>query len=131
MCTGKYPQPVSKNAPMYAQHCFSPDTCFVVPAGLSPTERHAVSVGRADAFRMGWDASLPTAAWRRALARLFTRVTGIEPLAPFADARLEALRLFACMIRRDDRRTDAQAARLVAAGFSPAALHQAVGLALA
>jgi hypothetical protein len=99
--------------------------------GLTAREAHAVETGRRDAFRLGWDASLPRSAFRRRLAALFTRLTGIESARPFADERLELLRLFACMMRRDDRRSGDTAERLLLLGVTPAALHQAIARALA
>ena len=99
--------------------------------GLTRREQDAVAVGRRDALAFGWDASLPRSPVRRAAAALFTRLTGIEGVTPFADERLELLRLFACMMRRDDRRADDIATRLLANGVSPEALHHAITLALA
>lgn len=98
---------------------------------LSDREAHAVAVGRADAFRLGWDASLPRSRVRRAIGRWLVLVTGVRPATGFADERLEELRLFAGMMRRDDRRADAVAERLLRLGYSRAALRQAITLALA
>ncbi len=97
---------------------------------LDDREVHAIAVGRADAFRYGWSAAPPPSGLRR-VASWLAALTGIQRVTPFADARLEALRLFACMMRRGDRRLDDLAARLLAADFSQAALHQATNLALA
>ncbi len=97
---------------------------------LDDREVHAIAVGRADAFRYGWSAA-PTPSGLRRVASWLATLTGVQRVTPFADARLEALRLFACMMRRGDRRLDDLAARLLAAGFSETALHQATNLALA
>jgi hypothetical protein len=99
--------------------------------GLDDREVHAVAVGRADAFRYGWSAApQPTGPLRR-LASWIATLVGLQRVTPFADDRLEALRLFTCMMRRGDRRLDDLAARLLAAGFSQAELLQATNLALA
>jgi hypothetical protein len=95
---------------------------------LTPTERQAVEIGRDDAFRLGWDAGLSRTNW---VHRVIARLTGIHGATPLADARLEKLRLFAAMMRRDDRRMHAVADELVAEGLSQGALHQAIALALA
>jgi hypothetical protein len=95
-------------------------------AGLTAAERQAVEIGRDDAFRYGWDAGVRPSRWTRLVARL----TGIRSVMPLADARLEALRLFAAMMRRDDRRVHDLADALLEDGLAEAALHQAVALAL-
>lgn len=99
-------------------------------ATLGRTEIAAVMTGRADATRFGWEATAPARAWRRVATRLLVRLTGADQVRPFADARLEKLRLFAAMIARNDRRGDAMSAELLGLGFTPAMLHQAIRLAL-
>ncbi len=97
---------------------------------LSPAEAEAVMIGRGDMGRWGWDGSAPQSPLRRLAARIFTWATGIRGVAPLADERLEAFRLFACMVRCNDRRSDAAAARLTALGVHPDVLLQAIRLAL-
>ena len=97
--------------------------------GLSAAERQAVEIGRDDAFRHGWNASAAPSLRRRFLA-LFGRATGLPGVTPLADARLEKLRLFASMMRRDDRRLHETADELLADGLNPFALHQAIRIAL-
>lgn len=106
---------------------------WLVPAapGLSPSEQQAVEIGREDAYRLGWDASVAGTSLKRRLIAALSRLTGIEGVIPLADTRLEKLRLFASMMRRDDRRVHALGEHLLADGLSPKALHQAIGLALA
>jgi hypothetical protein len=106
-----------------------PHLRLVPSAGrLTPTERQAVEIGRDDAYRLGWDAGLSRATWAK---RLISRLTGIHGATALADQRLEKLRLFAAMMRRDDRRMHAVADELLVDGLSQGALHQAIALALA
>jgi hypothetical protein len=98
--------------------------------GLTPGERHAVEIGRDDAFRFGWDAGLAGAGLPRRLIGALARFTGIKGVVPLADQRLEKLRLFTSMMRRRDRRVDAMGDDLLADGLTPAALHEAIALAL-
>lgn len=100
-------------------------------SGLDDREVHAVAVGRADAFRYGWNAAAPASGIGRRLVSWIATLAGIRRVTPFADERLEALRLFACMMRRGERGLDDLARQLLAAGFSQTALHQATNLALA
>jgi hypothetical protein len=97
--------------------------------GLSPAERQAVEIGRDDAFRHGWNGSAG-ASWKRRFLALFGRATGVTGVTPLADRRLEKLRLFASMMRRDDRRLHDTADELLADGLNPFALHQAIRIAL-
>jgi hypothetical protein len=97
---------------------------------LSAREQQAIDVGRQDAGRFGWDASLPKGALRQRLMNWIVSVTGLERARPFADQRLELLRLFACMIRRGDRRLAATSEQLLLLGVGPVALHQAIARAL-
>ena len=120
------PRPANDTAPAIRKVAPSLDA-----RGLDDREVHAVAVGRADAFRYGWSASPRSSGIGRRLTSWIATLAGVRRVTPFADERLEALRLFACMMRRDDRRIDDLAARLLAAGFSQAALHQATNLALA
>jgi hypothetical protein len=99
-------------------------------AGLSAAERQAAEVGRTDAFRYGWDAGLARATWRRHLVALVSRVTGLRGVTPLADGRLEKIRLFAAMMRRDDRRLHTIADELIAEGLSRTALRQVIDVAL-
>jgi len=101
-----------------------------VELGLSAAERQAAEIGRDDAFRHGWDASIARTAWRRRLGGLFVRMTGLPAVTPLADERLERIRLFASMMRRDDRRVHAQAEVLLAEGLSRTALRQVIDVAL-
>lgn len=98
--------------------------------GLTPAERLAVEIGRDDAFRLGWDAGLAASGWQRGWRRLLVRMTGWQVATPLADARLETLRLFAGMMRRDDRRLHGLAEELLAKGLSKVALREAIGVAL-
>lgn len=97
---------------------------------LNGAEQQAVRIGRGDAFRYGWDAGRARGPWQRRCATLLLRLTGLRPVTPLADPRLERLRLFACMMRRDDRGAEAMAAELLADGMSSDALHHAIALAL-
>ncbi|MDO6414916.1 hypothetical protein Q4F19_11035 [Sphingomonas sp. BIUV-7] len=99
--------------------------------GLTAGERQAVEIGRDDAFRHGWDAGLADRTPGRRLVAAIARWLGIQGVMPLADPRLERLRLFAAMMRRDDRRVHAMADLLRQDGINPAALHQAIALALA
>jgi hypothetical protein len=78
-----------------------------VELGLSAAERQAAEIGRDDAFRHG-----------------------LPAVTPLADERLERIRLFASMMRRDDRRVHAQAEVLLAEGLSRTALRQVIDVAL-
>ncbi|WP_293972323.1 hypothetical protein [Sphingomonas sp.] len=105
----------------------------LVPAapGLSAMERQAVEIGRDDAFRPGWDASIAAPSWAERVATFLARTRrGMRAVVPLADPRLEKLRLFASMMRRDDRRLHDLADALLADGLSSVALHEAIGLAL-
>lgn len=97
---------------------------------LTASEVQAVLIGRGDASRYGWDGSAPHSPLRRLARRVFARLTGIREVTLLADERLETLRLFACMMRRNDRRAEQVAEQLTLMGMSPGALYQAVGLAL-
>jgi hypothetical protein len=123
---------------MHALHIFDTasvaDLTEVMPSTpldrLSARDEQALDVGRQDAGRFGWDASLPKGFLRRTIAEWIVKVTGLERARPFADERLELLRLFACMMRRGDRRLAGIADRLLILGVGPTALHQAVARAL-
>ena len=103
----------------------------VAQSRLDTQEVHAVVAGRRDAHRLNWDASLPQGRMRKLARRWLRRLTGLEEARPFASERLEALRLFACMLRRDDRRAFAVADRLQTLGLTQTALREAVGITLA
>jgi hypothetical protein len=102
-----------------------PHLRLVPPAGrLTPTERQAVEIGRDDAYRLGWDAGLARTTW---INRLIARLTGIHGATALADQRLEKVRLFAAMMRRDDRRIHAAGpTRCWPMGSARTALHQAI-----
>ncbi|QJU58029.1 hypothetical protein HL653_09665 [Sphingomonas sp. AP4-R1] len=99
-------------------------------AGLTTAERQAVEIGRDDAFRFGWDAGLVGGRAGRRLMAALAGFVGIRGVMPLADDRLEKLRLFAAMMRRDDRRVHDLGEELRAGGLSAAALHEAITLAL-
>lgn len=92
---------------------------------LSTAERRAALLAHGDASRPGWDGRATLAGW------LGTHLFGLRRVQPLADPRLEALRRFACLLRRGDARADAAAAGLRQLGFSPFALREAIDLALA
>ena len=100
-------------------------------AYLTVEELNAIAVGRADATGYVWHASLPSSVLKRQIRRFVRLLTGIEGANPLANERLEKLRLFACMLRRGDRRFDGFAAELIEQGYQPRALHQAIRAALA
>jgi hypothetical protein len=104
----------------------------LVPAigGLTPSERQAAEIGRDDAFRFGWDAGLAGSGLLHGMIGALARLTGIKSVIPLADGRLEKLRLFTAMMRRDDRRVHAMGDDLLADGLTPAALREAIALAL-
>ena len=98
-------------------------------APLNPLELSAAMLARTDAGRYGWDASSSSRGKGR-LRDLLARVTGIKGVTPLADARLEKLRLFACMVRRGDPRMGAVGDDLRGMGYRPQALRHVMTLAL-
>lgn len=107
-----------------------PEVMRVPYHALDAAERNVVLLARADASRFGWEGSLPRSRAAAALRRLFVGITGVEAVPSLADARLERLRLFACMTRRGDIRGPALAELLMIDGFSEIALREAARLAL-
>lgn len=96
-----------------------------LPAVLTPLEWRVVMLARREADRFGAAAIGSGNAAGRWLGRVWSRVTGREGVRRLADDRLEALRQFVCLARRNDRRLCAAATGLAALGFAPAAIELA------
>ncbi len=91
----------------------------IAEAPLTTTERLVISLSLRDPV---WSVT-PGGRFRRVLNRLFD----VRRPNPFADARLEALRRFAVLVRRlGDRLDPAEADRLAEAGYSPRQIRDAV-----
>ncbi len=84
---------------------------------LSRSEWKAVAIAFNDAADRG--CALPGEK-SGVLGRVLGAVTGIKPLAPLADPRLEAIRGFVCDTRRHRRPADRYVPVLEAQGFSHA-----------
>lgn len=82
---------------------------------FSPLELMVIGIGKRDR------ATLVRRGSR--LARLQRLLFGIEPPTPFADARLEALRLLTVALRRRES-PDAEIAAALAAGVTPQQIEQ-------
>lgn len=126
------PVPVQSRLPANDPQSAARPHLRLVPhaAGLVAAERQAVEIGRDDAFRFGWDAGFADGGAGRRLIMALARCIGLKGVKPLADERLEKLRLFAAMMRRDDRRVHDLGEELRAGGLSAAALHEAITLAL-
>lgn len=92
----------------------------VAEAALTLTDRLVISLSMRDPV---WSVS-PSGRLRRA----FNWIFDVRPPNPFADARLEALRRFAILVRHFGDRLDAgETDRLASAGYSPRQIRDAVG----
>ncbi|SNS08061.1 hypothetical protein SAMN06295912_101215 [Sphingomonas laterariae] len=83
---------------------------------LSPLEWQAVSIGLREVENCGCGGLNPPSR----LSRLWTLITGSEPIRPLADPRLEALRQFVCHLHWDDREAEKLGQELIGLGYSPA-----------
>ncbi|MFS0738088.1 hypothetical protein ABC347_13645 [Sphingomonas sp. 1P06PA] len=102
----------------------------LAPTVLTPLEWRVVMLARREADRFGAAAIGSGSAAGRWLGRAWARMTGQEGVRRLADDRLEALRQFVCLARRNDRRLCAAATGLAALGFAPAAIELARAAAL-
>ena len=111
----KFPSPDS-----FTRHA----ACPVADPPLTELERRVVHLGRADADRGNRS---------RPLSPLFTRLvgvlTGVRPVQPLAEERLELLRRYACATRRRETGTPTLAEQLRGFGFSADAIGTATALA--
>lgn len=98
--------------------------CPIADLPLTELERRVVQVGRNDA-----DHSNRSCPLSPRFSALLAALTGVRPLLPLGEERLEALRRYACATRRREPGTHALAERLRAFGFSADAIGTATALA--
>lgn len=95
------------------------DRALAEEAALTTTERDVIALSLRDPI---WSVA-PSGRIRRALNWVFD----VRRPNPLADARLEALRRFAVLVRRfGDRLDRVEADRLTVAGYSPQQIRDAV-----
>lgn len=111
----KFPSPDS-----FTRHT----ACPVADPPLTELERRVVHLGRTDAER--GNRSRPRSP---RLSALLAALTGVRPVQPLAEERLEALRRYACATRRREAGMPTLADQLRAFGFSADAIGTATALA--
>ena len=99
-------------------------TCPVGDPPLTELERRVVNLGRCDADRGNRSRPL-----RPRFSAWLAAFTGVRPVQPLAEERLEALRRYACATRRREPGVRMLAEQLRAFGFSADAIGTATALA--